>query len=149
MKAVVVNNHCDSRDITIPGSSRTIRIPAFASIDVVLASEEQMRGFAEALAKKAPAAQLMIVTTDAAATKQNATVAENDSEPPVAAVTPDQAILPSITPDTPQPFEAEPEPCAPSVFEALPHEVITTSQQVHDNVEATLPKKIKKKRGKS
>jgi hypothetical protein len=60
MKVTITNHHCDSRDIPVPGGGRIIRLPAFADIDVVFSSTEQLRGFASQLAIKAPAAHISI-----------------------------------------------------------------------------------------
>lgn len=61
MKVTITNHHCDSRDIPVPGGGRIIRLPAFADINVVFASTEQLQGFARQLAIKAPAAHISIV----------------------------------------------------------------------------------------
>lgn len=60
MKATITNHHCDSRDIPIPGTRKIIRIPAFASVDVIFSSTEQMQETEILLAIKAPAVRINV-----------------------------------------------------------------------------------------
>ncbi len=68
MRIQIVNNHCDTRSVRVPGAKRKmVRLPAYGSVKIDLSSAAEAVELEIELRKVAPAATIIMPTTTVAA----------------------------------------------------------------------------------
>jgi len=76
MIAKIVNNHCDARDIRVPGA-KVIKLPAYGSIEINLRIDD-VGALEVELRKRAPAATIVIEPLPVVETQATEAVPEGD-----------------------------------------------------------------------